>query len=460
MADNVQAGSVNKNPRLASHRRWAITSAVVLGIAVLAAMVWYHQKQRQLVEQSENDVEAAVSKSHEQSARALAVTAASIFNKAPPLALLLATESLNISKRTDTERILRSMLAQPTGIPLQSSGPSLAITSIEISGDGRWIFAGGAEGSVRVWDREHPNAEPQVLSGPNSGIIAVAASRDGRWVVSGATDNMVRVWDRKNTKPALSASWPLQGVTSLGISPEGRWVVAGGADGKLRVWDRENPDAESQTLEGGEEHPPAITRVALSADARWVISGGQDGMVRVWDRQGSEAVPQTWRTLKGSVTGLAVSGDARWVAAGGDNGIVRVWDRSVPEPEELASWGYEGAITSVAMSSDGGWVVTGEDDGTVRVKRPGGGDWPQLWRAHQGAVTDVAVSSDGRWVVSGGQDGTLRLWDQELLGVRARRAASRPALDYIRCFERRHTLAGCGRRRRCGARLGPGAPGR
>ena len=123
-----------------------------------------------------------------------------------------------------------------------------------------------------------------------------------------------------------------------------------------------------------------------------------------------------WRALVGSVTGLAVSGDGRWVAVGGSNGIVRVWDRNTTDPEELSSWGYESVVTSVAMSSDGGWVVAGGADGTLRVKRPGGGDWPLLWRAHQGLIQSVSMSGDGRWVVSGGEDGTLRLWDQQLLG--------------------------------------------
>ena len=166
---------------------WAIAGGVMFGVAVFAAMAWYAHGQRQLAEQRQNDVEVAVSKSHDQSARMLAVTAASIFDKAPPLALLLATESLNISKGTDNEQILRSMLAQPTGIPLKGSGPSLAITTVAISRDGRWIVSGGNEGKVRVWNREHPNAEPQILSGhgSESWISAVAVSGDGRWVYLG-----------------------------------------------------------------------------------------------------------------------------------------------------------------------------------------------------------------------------------------------------------------------------------
>ena len=412
-------------------RRWAIVGAT-LCVAVLAGMSWYAQSQRHLAE-------AVAEKSQKQAARMLAVTAAGVFAKSAPLGLLLATESLNISKGADNEQILRAMLAQPMGIPLRGSGPTLSIITTAMSSDGRWIVSGGAEGKVRVWDGRHPHSEPQVLAGheSESGISAVAVSSDGRWVVAGGTDRMVRMWDRESTKPTLLTSWTNEAVvSSVAVSSDGRWVVAGGTDGKVRVWDRENPSAVPLTVGVEGEEPSAITRVAVSGDAHWVLSGGQNGMVRVWDRQLQEAAPQAWRALVGSVTGLAVSGDGRWVAVGGSNGVVRVWDRNTTDPEELSSWGYESVVTSVAMSSDGGWVVTGGADGTLRVKRPGGGDWPLLWRAHQGLIQSVSMSGDGRWVVSGGEDGTLRLWDQQLLGGEPEGWRVQLDFDQFRCAER------------------------
>ena len=49
-----------------------------------------------------------------------------------------------------------------------------------------------------VWDRRTANAEPQVLKGEQSWASGVSVSDDGRWIASGGPDGAVRVWDREH----------------------------------------------------------------------------------------------------------------------------------------------------------------------------------------------------------------------------------------------------------------------
>ena len=72
-----------------------------------------------------------------------------------------------------------------------------------MSGDGRWVVStGGRDGTVRVRDREHPDAEPIVWHAHNGLVTGVAVSGDGRWVVSGGDDGTIWIGDREHPQAA------------------------------------------------------------------------------------------------------------------------------------------------------------------------------------------------------------------------------------------------------------------
>jgi WD40 repeat protein len=70
-------------------------------------------------------------------------------------------------------------------------------------GDRDVIVAGGADGSVRVWDAaaRRPTGDP--LEGHLRPVTAVAAGRTGGRdvIVSGSTDAKVRIWDVATGRP-------------------------------------------------------------------------------------------------------------------------------------------------------------------------------------------------------------------------------------------------------------------
>lgn len=75
---------------------------------------------------------------------------------------------------------------------LRESGPMFACGTF--SPDGKRVFAGSWDKSVRIWDR-HSGKEVFVLRGHQSPVSAAAFSPDGRFVVSADMSGKVRVWD-------------------------------------------------------------------------------------------------------------------------------------------------------------------------------------------------------------------------------------------------------------------------
>jgi len=67
--------------------------------------------------------------------------------------------------------------------------------AVALSGDGRLVASGGADGSIRLWDGV--SAEHLTTMHCIGEIWGVALSRDGQLLASGGDDGMVRLWDPK-----------------------------------------------------------------------------------------------------------------------------------------------------------------------------------------------------------------------------------------------------------------------
>ncbi len=116
--------------------------------------------------------------------------------------------------------------------------------------DGRLLAAGGADGTVRVYDldpvadmlarQEQPKtvAPLATLTGQPKAISSMAFFPDGRNLVALATDNKMTVWDLQTWKAAfrIHASSGEQ-FASAAVLDRGRTLAATLADGRVRLWE-------------------------------------------------------------------------------------------------------------------------------------------------------------------------------------------------------------------------------
>jgi WD40 repeat protein/serine/threonine protein kinase len=80
-----------------------------------------------------------------------------------------------------------------------------AVTSVCLSGDGRYALSGGTDGRVRLWEAA-TGQSLRTFAGHTDAVTAVALTPDGRYALSAGADRLVKVWvldwDLEETEPA------------------------------------------------------------------------------------------------------------------------------------------------------------------------------------------------------------------------------------------------------------------
>jgi len=101
--------------------------------------------------------------------------------------------------------------------------------------DGRRAMVAG-HGEVKIWDSETGKVLKTLR--PGSNVFAIALSPDGRRVFLGCLDRTIRVWDLDVSREILAFKGHDDSVTSLAISSDGRTLVSGsrGASKNVIIW--------------------------------------------------------------------------------------------------------------------------------------------------------------------------------------------------------------------------------
>lgn len=313
-------------------------------------------------------------------------------------------------------------------------------------GDG-WIFSGGQDATIRVWERGRVDPKA-TLEGHTDAVWAICVlpatlgqifgssspygSTDRILVVSGAADGSVRLWS-VSAPPQLSSPQPgtNRAMTGRGGRVRGNSMSSGSGFSNTPQPTIASNSPFNHTLvhnisrsDGSTASPTCITPLGTTGES-FVVSYS-DAAIIVYDTRTGEQIgnmdsletyDQSNKTSVNAVVATTIGLDQANQNHSGSIG------------EEDASSGATGGGRSMAGSGVEGTIISGHEDRFIRFFDANSGklhvsriltktnrflgQCTYNMIAHPDAISSLSLSPDGRELVSAGHDASLRFWSLE-----------------------------------------------
>ncbi|KAG0642566.1 WD40-repeat-containing domain protein [Tuber brumale] len=272
------------------------------------------------------------------------------------------------------------------------------------SSTGGWIFSGGQDSTVNVWEAGkvgpkatlvgHTDVVWAVCVLPSaSNILGSSDSFERVLLASGSADGTVKIWSV--TPPPSPQSHSNAGSMrgSFRGTPSSAVPYTNNVPFKYSL-------ISTITREGIIANPTCITPMSITGET-FVVSY-DDAAIIIYDTTSGEEIVSmmSQETYDGTpasgvnaVVASTVSLESAIEAGKGDEALM------------AGATGLKGGVS--------GMIISGHEDRYVRIFDANSGQCTYSMLAHPAAISSLALSPDGRELVSAGHDASLRFWSME-----------------------------------------------
>eukprot|EP00980_Cylindrotheca_fusiformis_P014952 scaffold4095_cov117-Cylindrotheca_fusiformis.AAC.9 len=292
------------------------------------------------------------------------------------------------------------------------------VNKLEITPDKQFLAAGGnpcnptqRQPCIRLYDIANSKQGQPVLEleGHNGNVTSLGFQRDGRYLYSGSEDGTIKLWDLRNPKYSRSFNAEAQ-VRSVCLRVDQDEIISGDANGNVKVWDlgsggngsTKNDGCIHQTRPAGRRTGGCLIQTAIQAvdiaeDSRTLVAVSNHGTVYAWDPLSGNYFDKpelaTFRahTKHGSYCLHArIAPDCRHLCTTGSDGTAKLWDINtwkLAQDLKDSQW-----VWDAAFCADSSYLVTASSDSTARLWNLRTGEVVRQYHGHQNAVTCVALN--------------------------------------------------------------------
>jgi WD40 repeat protein/tetratricopeptide (TPR) repeat protein len=296
---------------------------------------------------------------------------------------------------------------------------------VTFSHDGRRTASTSRDGkAVRISDAAS-GQEISTLGGHTEELLSVALSPDGRRLAAGGARGTVWVWDTAARQATLTLRWSGGAVLGLEFSPDGKRLACcgQGPGAAVKVWDTSNGlDAALPVARVG-----TIDTVAISPDGTRIlttctgaVANGRASVAGLWDAATGKPIDTALTRPNEPAWSTGFSPDGRTILTLGARGA-RLWDAVTGEPIRVKggppsslTFGPDGRIFAIGVPGVSGAPrmpgVVGAPDENSRARlwdlaedRPLGAE--AIYRGPGSSFMTPVLNPDGRTFVQ-----SNRLW--------------------------------------------------
>ncbi len=279
----------------------------------------------------------------------------------------------------------------PSGTCLQTlQHPESQVNKLEITPDKRQIAAAGNP-SLRLFDIE--TGAVTSYDGHTNNVTVVGFQKDGRWMYTGAEDGTIKIWDVR--APGCQREYESGcAINSVALHPCEGELISGDRDGNIRVWDLSQNACSAELVPDGTK---PIRSVSVAQDATLLAAANDTGSVFVWrlgrsaDSTGKFEPLQKLQAHAKYITKCLISPDCKRLATASADQSVRIWDMWSNFKAEKTLTGHQRWVWDAVFSADSAYIVTASSDQTARLWDVAEGNTIRHYTGHHKAVICVAL---------------------------------------------------------------------
>lgn len=162
------------------------------------------------------------------------------------------------------------------------------VTRVGFQEDGKWMFTGGEDCRVRIWDMSSQNPACKRMFDCLTPVNAVCLHPNQVELAIGSQGGSVYLWDVKSDVheqliPEVEAS-----IQDIAISPNGQYMAAVNNKGNCYIWSLSNSaNSETQLTQTDpklriEAHKKYALRCKFSPDSSLLVTCSGDGSARIY----------------------------------------------------------------------------------------------------------------------------------------------------------------------------------
>ena len=298
------------------------------------------------------------------------------------------------------------------------------VTSSEDNSIGFWFLKKTAEGKTI----EEGGFK---LKGHDSNVNSIAFSHDGNYLFSGGQDSTLRIWNgsKKTSFPIPELAHDQPGDVKNSFSAHGSQgktpkLVTADQTGRIILWFYKIKEGEKElkwhpevTTPPDEAHKAGIWDVSFTPSGDEFATVSENGSIKFWSAKDASFITEKSNAHDKKIGDISFSQNDNGFATAGADGRVKVWEwdanRKLVETISIES---SNILPRVALSSDGKKLAVKASNHRIQLWEFKGREWTQYGLPLQGHVTDITTMSfspNGKRLVSGSEDGVIKVWNSD-----------------------------------------------
>eukprot|EP01084_Bolivina_argentea_P125775 222792_1 len=222
-------------------------------------------------------------------------------------------------------------------------GHTTNVTDVGFQKEGKWMFTGSEDGSIKIWDLRAPGCQRNYIC--KSPVHALALHPNQAELISGDQSGRMMIWDLTASKstnmPLGSNSHPIQ---SISVATDASIIVGATNRGTVYVFELEQDGRRFTLSTQFRAHEEYLLKCVLSPNVRRLVTTGSDKTACVWSVEDGYPLERRLDQHQRWVWDAAFSADSRYLVTASSDHSAYLWE--LRSGSMIRS--YVGAHTSAA----------------------------------------------------------------------------------------------------------------